>query len=189
MSEPCRILLISGSLRRASTNTAVLRTAQEVAPPGIETVLYDGLRSLPHFDPDLDREPLDPAVLALRNAIRHADALLISTPEYAGAMPGSFKNVLDWTIGDDQRGSIYEKPVAWINASPRGAKNAHDSLRLVLGYAHADIIENACVEIGVHNADLGSDGLVADPGARERIAFAVTRLADAARHRHESDVP
>jgi NAD(P)H-dependent FMN reductase len=176
-------LLISGSLRRLSTNTAVLRTAREVAPDGLEVELYDGVRTLPHFDPDLDVEPLLPAVASLRAAIRNADAVLFSTPEYAGALPGSFKNVLDWTIGDDRPRSIYEKPVAWINASPRGATIAHDSLRLVLGYAHATIVESACVEIAVHNADIGPDGLVDDEAVRERIAFALAQLAEAARPR------
>jgi NAD(P)H-dependent FMN reductase len=164
-----------------STNTAALRTARAVAPDGVEAVLYEGMRTLPHFDPDLDAEPLDPAVAALRNAIGDADALVFSTPEYAGALPGSFKNVLDWTIGDDQSGSIYEKPVAWINASPRGAAHAHESLRLVLGYAHARIIESACIDVPVHNADMDADGLVGEPVTRQRIAFALGELADAAR--------
>jgi NAD(P)H-dependent FMN reductase len=189
MTERCRVLLISGSLRRMSTNTAVLRTAQALAPDGVEAVLYDDVRTLPHFDPDLDVAPLDPAVAALRTTIRHADALLFSTPEYAGALPGSFKNVLDWTIGDDQAGSIYEKPVAWINASPRGAVHAHESLRLVLGYAHATIFEDACIEIRVHNGDVTADGLVGDAAARERITFALAALAAAATRGQESRVP
>lgn len=180
VTDRFRVLMISGSLRGNSTNTAVLRTAQAIAPERVDAVLYDGVRTLPHFDPDLDAEPLDPAVAQLRAAIRDADALLLSTPEYAGALPGSFKNVLDWSIGDGQAGSIYEKPVAWINASPRGAPNAHASLRLVLGYAHARIVEDACVEVGVHNADVGPDGLVADTATRERIATALTHLASAA---------
>ena len=189
MTERRRVVLISGSLRRMSTNTAVLRTAQAVTPESVETVLYDGMRTLPHFDPDLDVELLDPAVSALRTTIRHADALLFSTPEYAGALPGSFKNVLDWTIGDDQPGSIYEKPVAWINASPRGAVHAHASLRLVLGYAHARIVEEACIDVPVHNADVTADGLVRDAAARERITSALAELATAATRGHDSRVP
>jgi len=180
VTTPCRMLLISGSLWRLSTNTAVLRTAQAVAPEGVEAVLYDGVRTLPHFDPDLDTEPLDPAVAALRREVRQADALLFSTPEYAGALPGSFKNVLDWTIGDDQPGSIYEKPVAWINASARGAALAHESLRVILGYAHATIVEDACVDVPVHGADIGEDGLVDDATARADIVSALERLAAAA---------
>lgn len=182
MTKPRRILLVSGSLRRMSTNAAVLRTAASLAPEGVVAELYDGMRALPHFDPDDDREPLDRAVAALRAAIRGVDALLFSTPEYAGALPGSFKNLLDWTIGDDRAGSIYEKPVAWINASPRGARQAHDSLRLVLGYAHATIVEAACAEVAVHNADIGADGLVHGSTARRRIESAVARLAEAARY-------
>jgi chromate reductase len=172
-----------------STNTALLRTAQAVATDGVEAVLFDGVRTLPHFDPDLDVEPLDPAVDALRRAIREADAVIVSTPEYAGALPGSFKNALDWMIGDDKLGSIYEKPVAWINASPRGAVHAHESLRLVLGYAHATIVEDACVDVPVNNGDVDADGLVHDSTARERITKALADLAAAASRAHESTVP
>jgi NAD(P)H-dependent FMN reductase len=111
------ILLISGSLRKGSTNTALLRTLRQIAPSSINAVLYDDLSSLPHFDPDLDHDPLPPAVNRLRTAVRVAGALLFSTPEYAGALPGSFKNLLDWTIGDEDPRSIYRKPVAWINVS------------------------------------------------------------------------
>ena len=75
---------------------------------------------------------------------------------------------MDWTIGDDQRGSIYEKPVAWINASPRAAADAHESLRKVLGYANAVIVEEACVHIPVLAADMLESGLIADPAIRAR---------------------
>jgi NAD(P)H-dependent FMN reductase len=139
--------MISGSLRRGSTNTAVLLTASSLAPGGVTTALYHDMASLPHFNPDDDREgePVNPSVVDLREQIAAADALLISTPEYAGALPGALKNLLEWTIGD---GSTYRKPIAWINASgdaaPTGAADAHESLRKVLGYVHADIIEAAC---------------------------------------------
>lgn len=149
MTTTCQVLLVSGSLRRRSTNTAVLRTAQTVAPDDVVAVVYERLADLPHFNPDDEVDPLHPAVADLRQQIRTADAVLFSTPEYAGALPGSFKNLLDWTVGDDQSGSIYEKPVAWINASPRGAINAHDSLRKVLGYTGAAIVEPACADLPV----------------------------------------
>ncbi len=164
------MLLVSGSLRSKSTNTAVLRTACAVAPEGVESVLYAGLADLPHFNPDADVDPLPPAAADLRNQIRAADYVVFSTPEYAGALPGSFKNLLDWTIGDDLPGSIYEKPVAWINASPRGAANAHESLHRVLDYAHAAIVETACAEIPVTTAMIGTDGRIAEPSVREQLA-------------------
>ena len=150
-------------------------------PRDVEAVLYDGLGELPPFNPDDDEaERLHPAVARLRSAIREAAALVFSTPEYAGALPGSFKNLLDWTVGDDRPGSIYEKPVAWINASPRGgAAAAHEELRRVLGYVHATVVESACTAAPVTGAMIDPRGLVADRAAREAIAGAATVLADA----------
>ena len=104
-----RILLVSGSTRGGSTNTALLRTAQAVTPADITTVLYDGLADLPAFNPDDDYEPLPAGVAALRAQIAAADAVLFCTPEYAGALPGSFKNLLDWTVGGAE---MYGRPVA-----------------------------------------------------------------------------
>ncbi len=175
------ILMISGSLRRGSTNTALVSTAAALSVPGVSVEVYQGLAGLPHFNPDDDQDPLDPAVDGLRSAIRSADAIMVSTPEYAGALPGSFKNVLDWAVGDGQIGSIYEKPVAWVNASSTGgAANAHRSLRIVLGYVNARIVESACVELPVPRQAVGADGLITDERIRSQLADALSTLADAA---------
>ncbi len=180
MSRPLHVLLISGSLREGSTNTAVLRTATELAGDGVTTTLYGGMAGLPHFNPDDDREgePAPAAVTELRAAIAAADALLLCTPEYAGALPGALKNLLEWTVGD---GGTYRKPIAWINASgpaaPTGGADAHDSLRKVLGYVHADIVEEACARIPLSRNAVGSDGTITDPAARETIAEAIAALA------------
>ncbi len=172
-----RVLLISGSLRNGSTNTALLETARLCAPADVETVLYEGLDGLPHFNPDDDVEPLHPAVAELRATIGAADAVLFSTPEYAGALPGSFKNLLDWSIGG---GEIYEKPVAWINASALGgAADAYESLGIVLRYAGTRIVEAACVHIPLERRAIGPDGLVADPAIRAQVAEVLTVLAAA----------
>jgi NAD(P)H-dependent FMN reductase len=172
------LLLISGSLREASSNTAVLRTARTDAPIETTCMLYEDQSLLPHFNPDDDVDPLHPAVSRLRTLVHWADAILFSTPEYAGALPGSLKNLLEWLIGDDQQRSIYEKPVAWINTSPRGATKAHESLQTVLAYAHATVIEAACAGIPVNSSSVGSDGLIRDPRARERIGAVVETLRD-----------
>jgi chromate reductase, NAD(P)H dehydrogenase (quinone) len=178
VSGRCQLLLVSGSLRHGSTNTALLRTAELVAPAGTTAVLYEGLDRLPHFDPDLDRDPVPAAVVELRAAVRAADAILFCTPEYAGALPGSFKNLLDWTIGDDRPRSIYEKPVAWVNASanPTGAADAHHSLRKVLAYAHATVVEEACASIPVQRQAVGDDGLINDPAVRSEVLGVLTSL-------------
>jgi chromate reductase, NAD(P)H dehydrogenase (quinone) len=176
--------LISGSLRAGSTNTALMRTAQAVAPDGTIALFYEGLGQLPHFNPDDDIEPLHPAVADLRARIADTDVLLFSTPEYAGALPGSFKNLLDWTVGG---GETYGLPVAWINASgsPTGAADAHHSLRTVLGYTGSDIIEEACAHLPVARSAVGSDGLIADGVIRQQIVDALGTLASHVRKRIE----
>jgi NAD(P)H-dependent FMN reductase len=179
-----KLLLISGSLRGGSTNSAALRTAAALAPAGVEVETYDGMGRLPHFNPDddpVDGAGLDAEVAALRAALTEADALLLSTPEYAGALPGSFKNLLDWTVGG---GQTYGMPVAWINvsgaAAPSGGADAHESLRKVLGYTGAEIVEAACVRVPLGRDDVGEDGLIAPSEARERIVGAMTALAASA---------
>lgn len=181
MSALVRVLLVSGSSREGSTNAAVLRTAADVAGEGVECVSYGGIGELPLFNPDDDREgvPVDPRVADMRRELAACDGLLICTPEYAGALPAAMKNMLEWTIGD---AGTYRKPVAWINAAgtaaPTGAADAHESLRKVLGYAGADIVEQACARIPVERSLVGSDGLVTDAEVRARIAEVVRALAD-----------
>jgi NAD(P)H-dependent FMN reductase len=121
--------------------------------------------SLPAFNPDHE-DHVPPEVARLRGDIHAAAAIVFSTPEYAGALPGAFKNLLDWTIGDDQPGSIYNKPVSWINSSPRGADGAHRELEQVLGYAHASIVEEAVVAIPVTGEMVSADDLVSDVSVR-----------------------
>jgi len=176
VSSPTRILLISGSLRAGSPNTALLRTAQAVAPEGTIALIYEGLGRLPHFNPDDDIVPLHPSVADLRMRIADADALLFSTPEYAGALPGAFKNLLDWTVVG---GETYGMPVAWINASgsTTGAADAHRSLRTVLGYTGSAIVEEACAHIPVARSAVGSDGLMADEVICRQIADVLRTLA------------
>jgi chromate reductase, NAD(P)H dehydrogenase (quinone) len=169
------LLLVSGSLRAGSTNTAVLRTAAEVAPPGTSATVFGGLARLPYFNPDDERDPLDPAVVELRSAIDAADGLLVSTPEYAGALPGSFKNLLDWVVGGVE---ISRKPTGWVNASssPTGAAGAHASLRTVLGYVDADVVDAACAHIPVRHGVVGPDGTITEPAIRTQIATVVRAL-------------
>jgi NAD(P)H-dependent FMN reductase len=190
MARPLHLLLVSGSLRAGSTNTAVLETARMLVPEGVKTVLYGGMGGLPHFNPDDDREgeTVHTAVTELREHVESADALLICTPEYAGALPGALKNLLEWTVGD---AGTYRKPVAWINASggaaPTGGADAHDSLRKVLGYVHADIVDAACKRIPVTRDAIGPEGTIADPQIREQIAAALAALTQHVAHRDTED--
>ncbi|MEU3842704.1 NADPH-dependent FMN reductase [Streptomyces sp. NPDC028635] len=176
MSAPPVILLLSGSLREGSTNETVLRTAQDVAPSvNVRAVLYDGLARLPHFNPDDDTDPLPAPVAELRAAIDEAAGILVCTPEYAGTLPGSFKNLLDWTVGGTE---ICDKPAAWVNAAAPGrGEGAQATLRTVLGYTGAHVVEPACVRIPVDRGTVGESGVIGDPGVRETLADVLRLLA------------
>ena len=184
------ILLVSGSARLGSTNVAALRTAGALAGRDVETVLLARVGELPLFNPDDDREGVapDPRVASMRAAVARADAVLICTPEYAGALPAAIKNLLEWTIGD---AGTYDKPVGWINAAgpaaPTGAADAHQSLAKVLRYAGAEIVSEACVRVPVTRDMIGPDGLIGDRDARATIADVVRRLAAHARAHSERD--
>src|SRR6185436_17978413 len=152
-----KILAISGSLRRVSSNTALMRAAAILAPDGVEVMLYDGLGDLPHFNPDLEEnEP--PAVTAFREQVGEADGLVISSPEYAHGVPGVLKNALDWLVGGAE---IVGKPIALINAAPR-ATHAHASLTETLTVMSATVIPAASITIGVTGRNLDASGIVAD---------------------------
>lgn len=175
------LVLISGSLRARSVNGAVIATAAEVAPAGAEAIVYERLGELPHFNPDSDRDPLPERVAELRALLQTSDAVLFSTPEYAGSLPGSFKNLLDWTVGGS---SIYRVPVGWINPSSHGgARDAYAALRIVLNRAGAEIIEAACEDVPAPRDAVGDDGRIATPEIRAAISRAMNELAKAARQR------
>ena len=174
------LALISGSTRAGSTNSAVLRTLPELLGDAVHPVHYLDVAVLPHFNPDDDVEPLPAEVARLRTLIAEADAILFCTPEYAGDLPGSFKNLLDWTVGGVE---IVGKPVGWINASssPTGAEGAHRALRTVLGYTGAGLVEEACVHVPVPRAAVDAEtGMIIDPRVREGIGDVARTLIRAA---------
>ena len=136
------IIAISGSLRRRSANTTLLRALASVAPADIEVVLYDGLNELPHFNPDLDEEgaQVPPTVGALRTLLIGADAIVVSSPEYAHGVPGTLKNMLDWLVST---GELVDKPVALLNASPSGGEYAQRALLETLRTMNWRVVESA----------------------------------------------
>jgi chromate reductase len=156
-----RVLGISGSLRRDSHNTRLLRAAGELLPPGTELELWDGLKAVPPFDEDDEAAP-GPGVEALRAALGEADAVLFVTPEYNGSIPGQLKNAVDWASRPTvPEGALYGKPVAVVGASTGmfGAVWAQAELRKALGLAGARVLDR---ELPVPTADelIGEDGSI-----------------------------
>jgi chromate reductase len=168
------LLAISGSLRRGSSNTELLRAAAQLAPPGVTVRLYDELAGLPSFNPDLlDDEPM--AVTRLKALIARADGLLISSPEYARGVAGSLKNALDWLVSGSE---FVAKPVAIFNASPR-AHHADDALRLTVTTMSGRLIEAASISVALLGRNLDAAGIVADADLAVALRRALHVFCDA----------
>ena len=171
-------LAISGSLRSASSNTILLQAMGRLLTAGARMELYDGLASLPFFNPDLDieGEPALPPVADFRDRLRISDAVVICSPEYAHGVPGVLKNALDWIVGS---GELVGKPVALLNAAPR-ATHAHASLLEILTVMSATIVEDASVAVPVAGRGLDIAGILADTELTGRLHAAIDALVAAA---------
>ena len=183
-----RILGISGSLRRDSHNTNLLRTAAEAAGPEVELELYDGLKEIPPYDEDDDVHPRPASVARLNAAIENADAVLFATPEYNSSIPGQLKNAIDWISRPVATNALRHKPVAVVGASTGafGAVWAQAELRKVLAALGARVLD---VELPVPHAHTRFDkGVLADDEIRENLADAVEALVDESRQRHGAEV-
>jgi chromate reductase len=172
-----RILAISGSLRRGSHNTMLLRAAGGLLAPEHELVFWDGLRDVPPYDEESDAEQAPDSVAALRQAVRDADAVLFATPEYNSSIPGALKNALDWASRPFATNAFRNKPVAVIGSSAGmfGAVWAQAELRKVLAAMGARVAE---VEIAVGRAaeKFDDQGRLVDESVQAELAAAMSTL-------------
>jgi chromate reductase, NAD(P)H dehydrogenase (quinone) len=166
-----KILAISGSLRAASINSALLRAAVRLAPAGVDVTVFDGVGQLPLFNPDTESNPTEP-VLALQAAVQSCDALLIASPEYAHGVTGAMKNLLDWLVGFEP---FVHKPVGVLNASPR-THHADAALRETLRTMSAVLVAEASVSIPLLGAHLDEQGMVRDAAVSSAIRGALLAL-------------
>jgi chromate reductase, NAD(P)H dehydrogenase (quinone) len=178
-----RILGISGSLRRDSHNTSLLRAAAEAAGPDVEFELYEGLKQIPPYDEDDDVHPRPPSVARLNEAIASADAVLFSTPEYNSSIPGQLKNAIDWVSRPIASNALRNKPVAVVGASTGGfgAVWAQAELRKVLTALGARVLD---LELPVPHAHTRfEDGGLTDDEIRDRLEETIEALAREVRER------
>jgi chromate reductase len=175
-----RILGISGSLRQDSHNTALLRAAAEMLPPGVELELFDGLRDVPPYDADIDTPELQgPGVDALKDAIEHADAVLIATPEYNHSIPGVLKNALDWASRPVSTNVLRGKPAAVVGASTGlfGAVWAQAETRKVLAAIGADVVDRELPVVQAHT-QFDEYGNLHEEDLRAQLADHIAVLVD-----------
>ncbi|CQR45019.1 conserved hypothetical protein [Thiomonas sp. CB3] len=133
-----KILAISGSARKASTNTALLKVMKNLAPESVELLVFHRLNALPVFSPDSEGVETPQAVRKFMEAVAATDGIIISSPEYVRAIPGGLKNAIDWMVSRDE---IINKPIVLVHASHRG-DDMLTSLRLVLSTVSNKFLEH-----------------------------------------------
>jgi NAD(P)H-dependent FMN reductase len=166
------IVTVCGSLRRHSSNRAVLAAFRRLAPPQVTFDDFAALDQLPHFNPDIADEDLPPIVLELRRRVAAADVVVISTPEYAHGVPGTLKNALDWLVGDP----AFAGTRVAILSIDRGSRWAYDSLCETLRTMSAEIAENAGVFLPLPSNQIDADAILAQPALRGALQRSVGAL-------------
>ena len=177
-----RIMAISGSLRAASSNTALVRAAALLAPPNVDVFVSNAIGELPHFNPDLDNETPPAAVADWRAQWRAADAVLMCSPEYAHGVPGSLKNTLDWLVSS---GELMNKPLALINISPRSTF-AQAQLTEILTVMMARIVPEASPVLPISGTNLDAAGIARHPEFAAKLRDALTALVLYEKKKEES---
>jgi len=173
-----RVLGISGSLRRDSHNTRLVRAAGElVEAAGGEFEVYPDLKLVPPYDEDDDVDPTPAAAAQLRAAVAGADALVFATPEYNSSVPGQLKNAVDWLSRPAGAGALLNKPVAVVGASTGmfGAVWAQAELRKALAASGARVVEGE-VAVGHAHTRFDENGRLNDPNLLEGLDEIVTTL-------------
>jgi chromate reductase, NAD(P)H dehydrogenase (quinone) len=176
-----RVLGISGSLRRDSYNSGLLRAAADLLPSGAELEVFEGLKAIPPYDADDDVDPAPDSVVALRDAIAGADAVLVATPEYNASIPGVLKNALDWASRPHATNVLRGKPAAVVGASTGmfGAVWAQAETRKVLSTIGARVVDAELpVAEGAERFD--AFGNLADVEVEEQYGEILGALVEAA---------
>jgi chromate reductase len=169
---------IAGSLRRGSYNRSLLRAAVELAPEGMSITIFERLGDVPLYDADVEAQGEPEAVVALKSAIREADALLIATPEYNHGVPGVLKNAIDWASRPPSATVLAGKPAALIGASPArtGTARAQLMLRESLASTQTLILLGPEVLIGEAQKKFGEHGALSDEPTRKILRAHLERL-------------
>ena len=169
--ERIKLLALSGSLRKASHNTAAIRALKILAPAHVELTI-GSISDLPLFNPDLEGECI-PALKQLVHALETADGLVIASPEYAHGISGPMKNTLDWLVGGVEFPAI---PIMLINTSPR-ASHAQNALREVLTTMSGDIIERSCISVPLLSSELDAEGIAGHKEISGSLKAGLARLS------------
>src|SRR6218665_3852872 len=164
-STVIKILAITGSTRKNSSNFKILKYISNHLNAVFEIEIFEDLATLPHFNPDLDTETPPEEIISFRNKILNADGILICTPEYVFSLPGSLKNALEWCVSAS---TFSGKPAAIITASALGEK-AHESLQLIMKTIEAKMTDDTQLLISGVRSKVNSEGEIIDKNTLDQI--------------------
>jgi chromate reductase, NAD(P)H dehydrogenase (quinone) len=167
-----KLLAISGSTRKESSNGAILNYMAEAYGDALDIEIYEQIDQLPHFSPDLDKANVPAAVDDFRNRIRVADGVLICTPEYVFSLPGCLKNAIEWNVSTTL---FSNKQVAIIVAAGLGEK-AYESLELIMTTIESRLEESSKLLIRGIKGKVGPSGEIKDQDTAHRIRAVVDSL-------------
>ncbi len=169
MSDRLRVCGLAGSLRKASYNRALLRAAQELAPPELEIVTFDRLGELPPYNADVEAQGDPEPVAALKQAIGAAAGLLIVTPEYNFGVPGVLKNAIDWASRPPRKSVLNNRPTAIVGASPGmlGTARAQSALRQCFVFTNTPVMLQPEVLVARAKDKFDDQGRLTDEATRK----------------------
>lgn len=178
MTEQIHVLGISGSLRKSSNNTGLLRAANELLPAGMSLEIYD-ISAIPLYNNDLLAEGLPPAVQEFKARIAAADALLIATPEYNSSLPGVFKNAIDWASRPPNESSFPGKPLAMMGAGGvMGTSRAQNHLRQIASGLNMLALNKPEVMVQRAWEKFDQHGNLTDDATRQQVKALLLALRD-----------
>ena len=178
-----KILAVSGSTRKNSTSESILNAIAALCSEALEIDIYLVIASLPHFNPDLDNDDVPSTVKHFRESIEHSDGVILCTPEYVHALPGAFKNAIDWTVSTTL---FSNKPTAMIVASTGGEK-AFESLQLILQTLGANVADQSKLLLQGARSRVDDHGRFADPTALDKIRNVVDSLLTTINSNHPQE--
>lgn len=174
MTNSRKILAISGSTRKRSTNLNLIKAIIELSAGQLDIHIFEGLSDIPHFNPDLDTDHPPQNVIDFRKQLKNADGILICTPEYAMGVPGTLKNAIDWTVSSAE---FSHKPVALITASSVGQKG-HLSLMETLKIIESDISDDSQLLISYVKTKVNAEGKITDSSTLEQVKKLIVSLSN-----------
>jgi NAD(P)H-dependent FMN reductase len=183
MNDTIKVLAISGSTRKSSSNLNLIRAIAGLSK-GLFTIdIFEGLSDIPHFNPDDDHEQVAASITAFRQKLRAADGILICTPEYAIGVPGSLKNAIDWTVSSME---FSKKPVALITASLSGER-AHQSLLGTLLIIESLMTEHTQLLIPFIKSKVNEQGIT-DKDTLDKVNQLIRSFEQLIRHKDDVDL-